>query len=94
MAAIDEGDMVRTIYDGSFGGANSHIKQNTLEKTTAPTVLDCVHGIHWLQAASHQVGSQPGTLPTEGVATAGGVDSPEAPNGQWLGPNQEPRCSF
>ena len=49
MAAIDEGDKIRTIYDGSFGGANAHIQQNSTEKTTAPTVMDCVHGIHWLQ---------------------------------------------
>ena len=45
MAAIDEGDKVRTIYDGSFGGANAHIQQNSTEKTTAPTVMDCVHAI-------------------------------------------------
>ena len=51
MAAIDEGDNIRTIYDGSFGGANAHIQQNSTEKTTAPTVMDCVHGIHWLRAA-------------------------------------------
>ena len=44
MAAIDEGDKIRTIYDGSFGGANAHIQQNSTEKTTAPTVMDCVHG--------------------------------------------------
>jgi len=25
MAAIDEGDKIRTIYDGNFGGANAHI---------------------------------------------------------------------
>ena len=52
MAAIDEGDKIRTIYDGSFGGANSHIQQNTSEKTTAPTVMDCMHGIHWIHASS------------------------------------------
>ena len=46
MAAIDEGDKIRTIYAGSFGGANAHIQQNSTEKTTAPTVMDCVHGIH------------------------------------------------
>ena len=37
MAAIDEGDKVRTIYDGSWGGANAHIQQHTEECTTAPT---------------------------------------------------------
>ena len=51
MAAIDEGDKVRTIYDGSWGGANAHIQANCEERTTAPTVMDCMHGIHWLQAA-------------------------------------------
>ena len=53
LAGIDEGDKVRTIYDGSVGGANAKIQQNTKERTTAPTVLDCVHAIHWLQAARH-----------------------------------------
>ena len=51
MAAIDEGDKIRTIYDGSWGGANAHIQRNTEECTTAPTVMDCVHCIHWLRAA-------------------------------------------
>ena len=37
LAAIDEGDKIRTIYDGSWGHANSHVQQNTVEKTTAPT---------------------------------------------------------
>ena len=48
LAAIDEGDKIRTIYDGSWGHANSHIQQNTVEKTTAPTVMDCIQAIHWL----------------------------------------------
>ena len=48
MAAIDEGDKVRTIYDGSWGGANAHIQNNTSEKTTSPTVMDCVQAIQWL----------------------------------------------
>ena len=38
LAGIDEGDKVRTIYDGSVGGANAKIQQNTKERTTAPTV--------------------------------------------------------
>ena len=50
MAAIDEGDKIRTIYDGSWGRANAHIQSNCAERTTAPTVMDCMHGIHWLQA--------------------------------------------
>ena len=51
MAAIDEGDKVRTIYDGSCGGANAHIQRHTEECTTAPTVMDCVHCLHWLRAS-------------------------------------------
>ena len=42
LAAIDKGDKIRTIYDGSWGHANSQ------EKTTAHTVMDCVQAIHWL----------------------------------------------
>ena len=60
IAAIDEGDKVRTIYDGSVGGANHHIQNQTHERTTAPTVLDCVHALHWLQEASR---SQPTSAP-------------------------------
>ena len=56
MAAIDEGDKIRTIYDGSWGGANAHIQANTEERTTAPTVMDCLHGIHWLQASQKEPG--------------------------------------
>ena len=51
LAGIDEGDKVRAIYDGSIGGANAKIQQNTKERTTAPTGLDCVHALHWLHAA-------------------------------------------
>lgn len=57
LAAIDEGDKkVRNIYDGSVGGANHHIQNQTLERTTAPTVLHCVRALHWLQEAR---GSRP-----------------------------------
>ena len=42
MAGIQESDKVRTIFDGSWGGANTHIQSNTVERTTAPTVMDCV----------------------------------------------------
>ena len=33
------------------GGANTHIQSNTIEHTTAPTVMDCVQALHWLQAS-------------------------------------------
>ena len=36
LAGIDEGDEVRTIYDGSVGGANAKIQQNTKERTQHP----------------------------------------------------------
>ena len=43
LAGIDESDKIRTIYDGSKGGANAHIQAHTEEKTTAPMVGDCLH---------------------------------------------------
>ncbi len=54
MAAMDEGDKIRTIYDGSWGGAHAHIQTNCAERTATPTVMDCLHGIHWLQAAQEE----------------------------------------
>lgn len=52
LAGIDEGDKVRAQSTiAPPGGANAQIQQNTKERTTAPTVLDCVHAIHWLRAA-------------------------------------------
>ena len=86
MAAIDEGDKIRTIYDGSFGGANAHIQQNSTEKTTAPTVMDCVHGIHWLRAA-REVSTAEST-PQEQGATADGVD-PMAKGSVWHWPDKD-----
>ena len=50
LAGIDEGDKVRTIHDGSVGGANDIIRNQTVERTTAPTVLDGVQAFHWLAA--------------------------------------------
>ena len=34
LAGIDEGDKIRTIYDGSVGGANDTIRNQTVERTT------------------------------------------------------------
>ena len=47
-----QGDKIRTIYDGSVGGANDTIRNQTVERTTAPTVLDGVQALHWLHAAA------------------------------------------
>ena len=89
MAAIDEGDKIRTIYDGSFGGANSHIQQNTSEKTTAPTVMDCMHGIHWINAAA-SVSPGDHTAVSQGErATASGVDSSSQGGGTWSWPGPD-----
>ena len=78
MAAIDEGDKIRAIYDGLWGGANAHIQANTEERTTAPTVMDCLHGIHWLQASQKRTGTQEAPLCTLGLAQTGWpVDAPE-----------------
>ena len=52
LAGIDESDKIRTIYDGSKGGANAHIQAHTEEKTTAPMVGDCLHATHWLRTAA------------------------------------------
>ena len=46
MAGIQESDKVRTIFDGSWGGAGTHIQANTTERTTAPTVMDCIQALH------------------------------------------------
>ena len=90
MAAMDK---VRTIYDGSFGGANSHIQQYTSEKTTAPTVMDCTHGIHWLHAAAPHQSTEPSPdLVGEG-ATASGVDSVPQEGAHGRGPALEQLCS-
>ena len=43
MAGIQESDKVRTIFDGSWG---THIQANTTERTTAPTVMDCIQALH------------------------------------------------
>ena len=89
LAGIDEGDKIRTIYDGSVGGANDTISNQTVERTTAPTVLDGVQALHWLHAAAevlagagHQVGAAQGGRhqgppesegPQEGLAVPGGL---------------------
>ena len=57
LAGIDEGDKIRTIYNGSVGGANDTIRNQTVERT-APTVLDGVQALHWLQAAEEGPPSQ------------------------------------
>ena len=54
LAGIDEGDKIRTIYDGSVGGANDTIRNQTVERTTAPTVSDGVQALHWLHAAAEE----------------------------------------
>ena len=68
LAASDEGDKIRTIYDGSWGQANSHIQQNTVEKTTAPTIMDCVQAIHWLNTTKEK--------PTRAVAPGTDLEWP------------------
>ena len=57
MAAIDEGDKIRTIYDGSWGGANAHTPGQYRRTHYSPiTVMDCLHGIHWLQPSQKEPG--------------------------------------
>ena len=54
LGAIQEVDKVRTIFDGSVGNQNQHIRSNTVERTTAPTVLDCTTALHWLHEARNR----------------------------------------
>ena len=61
-------------------------QQNSTEKTTAPTVMDCVRGIHWLRAASEAATS--GTAPQGQVATADGAD-PMSKGSVWHWPNKD-----
>jgi hypothetical protein len=56
LGAVDELDKIRTIYDGSIGFQNAHIQKNTHEKTTAPTVNDCLYAVQCL----HKLRSSPG----------------------------------
>ena len=86
LAGIDEGDKIRTIYDGSIGGANTHIQNHTQERTTAPTVLDCVQALHWLLHAKDH--------PEEDFTPSTGASSPElggGPNGDWIWPHRNCR---
>ena len=75
-AGIDEGDKIRTIYDGSVGGANDTIRNQTVERTTAPTVLDGVQALHWLHAAEEGPPSQGASGPEKEVA--------KSPSDGWL----------
>ena len=79
MAGIQEADKVRTIFDGSWGGANTHIQSNTVERTTAPTVMDCVQALHWLHASK----TTP-LAPAQGGETGGSRTwSPPGPHQAW-----------
>ena len=76
LAGIDEGDKIRTIYDGSIGGANTHIQNHTQERTTAPTVLDCVQ----VHAKDHP---EKDPLPSTGASSP---ELGEGPSEDWLWP--------
>ena len=87
LAGIDEGDKIRTIYDGSAGGANDTIRNQTVERTTAPTVLDGVQALHWLHAAAEEgPPSQNASGPERMIV--------KPPPGGWLWPEPGTRwCS-
>ena len=71
MAAIDEGDKIRTIYDGSWGGANAHIQANTEERTTAPTVMRLPPRHSLVAGVTKRTGTQEAPLCTLGLAQTG-----------------------
>jgi hypothetical protein len=84
LAAIDEGDKIRTIYDGSWGHANSHIQQNTVEKTTAPTIMDCVQAIHWFEHHKGEIHRGGSLWHRPGVASSAQPDYLGNPEGGCL----------
>ena len=78
LARIDEGDKIRTIYDGSVGGANDTIRNQTVEGRRLRLVLDGVQALHWLHAAAEEgPPSQEGHLQTR----LGGYGRSRAPGG-------------
>ena len=85
LAGIDEGDKIRTIYDGSVGGANDTIRNQTVERTTAPPRegdrQTSTRGLA-MAGAGHQVGAAQGGRhqgppesegPQEALAVPGGL---------------------
>ena len=99
LAGIDESDKIRTIYDGSKGGANAHIQAHTAEKTTAPMVGDCLHAIHWLRTAADHPHLLWATLPNTEErlrdvhqGQSPGAEGPERdPRSTSLPPNRHPQ---
>ena len=81
LGAVEELDKVRTIYDGSIGHQNDHIRMHTLEKTTSPTVSDLVAARHWLDWVS----TSTGTFGPERKHAA------QQPN-KWFPPHKEDWC--
>ena len=59
------------------------------EKTTAPTVMDCMHGIHWLHASSSVAPGDHTAVSRGERATACGVDSEPQGGGAWSWPGPD-----
>ena len=79
LAGIDEGDKIRTIYDDT-------IRNQTVERTTAPTVLDGVQALHWLHAAAEErPPSQGAPSPEKEVHPRAGYGRSWAPAGAAQG---------
>ena len=74
MAGIDESDKIRSIFDGSKGGANLRIQQNRVEKTTARTVTVCNQCLRWLRASRSR--GNPGALGPEPLEPDDSHDKP------------------
>ena len=88
-SAIQEADKIRTIYDGSIGGQNAKIQQHTKEKTTLPTVADCVQALHWCSAKAHTAAVGAEGRRTNRAPAAVGADQelkwcPPKPGEQWV----------
>jgi len=94
LGAIQEADKIRTIFDGSIGNQNSHIRANTEERTTCPTVLDCTTAIFWLHKAAK-------TTPTDAHGSEKGsnrctdaLGSDNTSMNEWIEPSPNSRWTL
>jgi hypothetical protein len=77
---VEEADKIRTIYDGSIGHQNDHIRSHMSCKTTAPTVSDLQGALHWLEHCPSKVST--GTSGPEAAADDSGTSGPD--NLGWI----------
>ena len=82
LAGIDESDKIRTIYEGSKGGANAHIQPHTEEKTTAPMEKNSMPSTGLGQRRTILIYSEPhprALMRNLGMFTSRGRGGPQVP---------------